>query len=117
MPSKDPEQRRKVWRDWYSNHKTEKRAKVKQIRKDLRQWLLELKSSLKCTRCGFAHPAVIDFHHRDPTQKDFILAACRSKSRKKIMEEIAKCDPLCANCHRILHFMEKHPEYMVDKDG
>jgi hypothetical protein len=29
---------------------------------------------------------------------------------KKMWEEIEKCIPLCANCHRIYHWMEKEGE-------
>lgn len=45
----------------------------------------------------------MDFDHRDPAMKRFSLAAGKSllKNRGLIAAEIAKCDIVCANCHRI----------------
>ena len=61
-------------------------------------------------RCGFKHPAAIDFHHRDPKEKEFTVSQMlrRGKTEKQMLKEIAKCDTLCANCHRIHHHDEKH---------
>ena len=63
----------------------------------------------KCSRCGYSkYPEVLEFHHKDPKQKDFNLSSkghCRSWERVKA--EIAKCDLLCANCHREIHVEEK----------
>ncbi len=59
----------------------------------------------KCMKCGYnKYPEVLEFHHRDPTQKDFNVSRkghCRSWER--VSREIEKCDLLCANCHRELH--------------
>lgn len=58
----------------------------------------------KCTRCGYdKYKGVIDFHHRDPTQKDFVIASRSSISKKKLMNEVAKCVILCKICHGELH--------------
>ncbi len=55
--------------------------------------------------CGVQYPHyVMDFDHRDKKKK---LAGINkminfhSYSKKKIFEEIKKCDLVCANCHRI----------------
>ncbi|MFA6022894.1 MAG: hypothetical protein WC781_02280 [Candidatus Pacearchaeota archaeon] len=59
----------------------------------------------KCMKCGYSkYPEVLEFHHRNPLQKDFNISRkghCRSWSRVKT--EIEKCDLLCANCHRETH--------------
>ena len=59
----------------------------------------------KCAHCGERHPScVYDFHHTDPTQKDFGISTkghCRSWD--SIVSELDKCVMLCANCHRIEH--------------
>tara|TARA_R110000782_G_scaffold206638_1_gene295189 strand:+ start:336 stop:731 length:396 start_codon:yes stop_codon:yes gene_type:complete len=70
-----------------------------------RKWFMDYKRSLECSRCGFNHPAALDFHHRDPSTKSlkFESIAMVKKNEKIIMEEIAKCDILCSNCHRIEH--------------
>lgn len=63
----------------------------------------------KCMRCGFDHPAALQFHHRDPSTKEFNLSHGASLGKPKkfpwptILEEIKKCDLLCSNCHFIEH--------------
>lgn len=56
-----------------------------------------------CMDCQVKYPYyVMDFDHRDPSQKDFTIAQkVTSKSLALIIKEIAKCDVVCANCHRI----------------
>lgn len=57
-------------------------------------------------KCGESDPCALDFHHKNSEDKLFTLssAAYKGRSFKEIEEEIAKCDILCANCHRKLHF-------------
>lgn len=63
----------------------------------------------KCTLCGYSkYPEVLEFHHKNPKQKDFNISLkghCRSWNR--VEEEIKKCILLCANCHRELHVEQK----------
>lgn len=57
-----------------------------------------------CMDCGqsfFNNPEVMDFDHRNPTKKRFNLSGGNWRSYKEIDEEIAKCDIVCSNCHRI----------------
>ncbi len=65
---------------------------------------LDIARTSKCS-CGESHPAALQFHHRDPTTKLFTIgnAYSRYKSDEELENEIAKCDVLCGNCHRILH--------------
>jgi hypothetical protein len=60
-----------------------------------------------CMECGEGHPACLDFHHKDPTEKAFAISRGGGRSRESFLAEIAKCDLLCANCHRKRHFNEK----------
>jgi hypothetical protein len=55
-----------------------------------------------CVDCGKSYPSfVMDFHHR--TDKQFQIGKYSSiaPSAKRLRAEIAKCDVICANCHRI----------------
>ena len=53
-------------------------------------------------RLGTHPPHVIDFDHRDTSAKSFALSGkCQLKSRADRLHEVAKCDVVCANCHRI----------------
>lgn len=57
-----------------------------------------------CLVCGETEASCLDFHHRDPTTRLFTLGSnIMSRSEAAIRAEIAKCDVLCANCHRKLH--------------
>lgn len=53
--------------------------------------------------CGYReHPAALDFDHRDPTAKRMSSIAKHLTRRwEVVLAEIAKCDVVCANCHRI----------------
>lgn len=67
-----------------------------------------LKESLGCMVCGYnkCH-AALDFHHRDQSTKKHNICRVWNLSWERAMEEIAKCDLLCANCHREHHFNER----------
>ena len=70
--------------------------------------LKALKAQLKCRECGEDHPACLEFHHRDPGQKEGNVSIMFRKVRRERWEaEIAKCDVLCSNCHRKLHHDER----------
>ena len=44
---------------------------------------------------------VMDLDHRDPSTKLYAPAKLITLgSMKKAIEEVAKCDVVCANCHR-----------------
>jgi len=59
----------------------------------------------KCMICGYKrYLGALDFHHRNPKQKDFGLSVKGlTRSWKRIKKEINKCVLLCANCHREVH--------------
>jgi len=58
----------------------------------------------KCSICGLVdNPAVYDFHHRDPKEKD--VGISQAKSWAAIEKELEKCDLVCSNCHRKLHIV------------
>lgn len=66
----------------------------------------------QCVRCGLKtdRVEVYDFHHRDPSQKDFSIGK-NVRSLQAIMPELDKCDLVCSNCHRIIH-AESEPKAM-----
>ena len=51
---------------------------------------------------------VFQVHHRDPLKKEFVVntRTLINYSWKKILNEIKKCELLCANCHFINHNKE-----------
>ena len=57
----------------------------------------------RCMDCGYdASPAALEFHHRDASTKEFGLGNWHG-SWQRLLAEAAKCDLLCANCHRLRH--------------
>jgi transposase len=54
-----------------------------------------------CVLCGYDEaPAALHFHHLEPSEKAFSLAAHGvSRSLERARAEAAKCVLLCANCH------------------
>ncbi len=61
-----------------------------------------------CNACGYSKcKQSLEFHHRDKTMKDFHISSIRSIT-ETVLAEIAKCDLLCANCHREAHFFNSH---------
>jgi hypothetical protein len=53
-----------------------------------------------CVDCGEHNPVVLEFDHlRD---KSFTIGQALLKRRwKTVLEEMEKCDVVCANCHRL----------------
>lgn len=52
-----------------------------------------------CVDCGEDDPVVLEFDHlRD---KEFAISqGLRDREWQSVLDEIAKCDVVCANCHR-----------------
>ncbi|KKN68055.1 hypothetical protein LCGC14_0455090 [marine sediment metagenome] len=69
--------------------------------------LWELKKFTGCLRCELKDPRCLDFHHRDPDEKNRVVATMTAHCWTTIKAEIAKCEILCANCHRIETFRQQ----------
>lgn len=68
--------------------------------REVRQRLRELKERTPCTDCKQSFPYyVLDFDHVRG-EKLFDLSGCKGWYWEAIEAEIAKCDVVCANCHR-----------------
>lgn len=64
---------------------------------------IKLKRGGKCIRCGYnTCMKALEFHHLDPTQKDFTISNDHFKLLDAV-EESKKCILLCSNCHKELH--------------
>jgi hypothetical protein len=79
-----------------------KKPRRKKIKEDFIEW----KKTLECSRCKNNDYRVLEFHHKNPLEKEFSIANMvdRGFSKEKINDEVSKCDVLCANCHRIVHY-------------
>ena len=60
----------------------------------------------KCEKCGYNQClAALQFHHKDPNQKDFGIAG-KTTFNDTMIRELEKCSLLCSNCHFELHSKE-----------
>ena len=58
-----------------------------------------------CHMCGYNKcPAALQFHHNDPSEKDFAISRFRHIDFESAKKELDKCILLCGNCHAELHF-------------
>ena len=62
----------------------------------------------KCSKCGYDKSiAALEFHHVNPEEKEFGLAANgNTHSWEDFWKEAQKCILLCSNCHAELHEQE-----------
>ena len=61
-----------------------------------------IKMEAGCMDCGYKDNAyALDLDHRDPSTKSFCISDGIHKPWGDILKEIAKCDVVCSNCHRI----------------
>jgi len=67
-----------------------------------KQRLVEIRGG-RCEDCGYdISIAALEFHHRDSKTKEFGLGDFNG-TWERLVTEAAKCDLLCANCHRRRH--------------
>lgn len=92
-------------RKWYAGNQEKQIAANAKRRQNILEWWRAFKLTLCCEQCGESHPDCLDFHHNDPAQKEMCLYQISSSGwgQKRILNEVAKCRVLCANCHRKLH--------------
>lgn len=70
----------------------------------MKRRVIQLKGG-KCQRCGYnKYEDALCFHHRNPKEKEMVLAAkSGSCNWEKFLAEAEKCDLLCLNCHAEVH--------------
>ena len=96
-------------RQYEKAHKYNRNGQRSHRKTEIRLWYAAYKAQLCCIRCGEHHHACLTFHHRDPDEKHLEVSkmvqwGCRVET---LLNEMAKCDVLCANCHFKLHFSSK----------
>lgn len=97
--------RNKLWRAANKEHIRTKQREDKRLRK------LKAVEYLggRCDKCGGDwHPTIFEFHHLDPTAKDRDPSKMLQLSWERLTAELDKCQLLCANCHRLVHYEENY---------
>ena len=58
----------------------------------------------KCECCGYdKYYGALQWHHLDPSQKEFQIGSNRGKNIDELRAEVSKCQLLCANCRSEAH--------------
>ena len=81
--------------------KTVKRTNISKAKKRREVW--EIKEQSGCIDCGEKYPHyMLHFDHKPEFEKNGSVSEIYSRyGREKGLEEMAKCDIVCANCHAI----------------
>lgn len=73
------------------------------------EFVAHLKVKSGCIDCGFnAHPAALDFDHLPGSEKRRQISRMIQSHRNTLLREIAKCEIVCSNCHRIRTWERRH---------
>ena len=102
--AKDPAR----WAAYRETHRDKYRKQNVEIaRRKRAEWHIALDQikSVPCADCKLSFaPYVMDFDHRDPEIKAFEISAVAGRGQgtwERLQAEIAKCDIVCARCHRL----------------
>ena len=82
--------------------KWKEKSRLARIRK--KEWYAEIMRDRSCGRCGERDIAVLQWHHTDPSKKEMTVSdMIQRRGIPTILDEMAKCVCLCANCHLRVH--------------
>ena len=90
-------------KEHYRRNRGDYIARNKRYRQEFLDRINEYKSGKPCADCGGSfHFCAMDFDHLDPTKKVAPIARLRVLgSWTRVLDEIEKCELVCANCHRV----------------
>lgn len=94
------EENKEQVQEYWRNQKRKNNLKKK-------QYIDDYKKQNCCIKCNEDRYYVLDFHHKDPSEKSFNLGNATKYGMKTIKNEIKKCILLCRNCHSEFHFLNK----------
>lgn len=97
-----PDKVRAYRRKYAKEHPTHMRLKgyAHRQRHPVFQYVQQYKAGHPCTDCGEGDPVVLEFDHVRGVKRFTIGNNVTTRSLKAVKAEIAKCDVVCANCHR-----------------
>ncbi len=110
-----------VIRDYYQNNKEAIKAKSALNRhlyrghehknpKHVYYKVIDYLAGRCCGHCGIDDIRVLEFNHLNRETKEFTIATMLKNNMDwdLILKEIAKCEILCANCHKIVTDTERN---------
>lgn len=100
---RDMGKKRTYAKEWAKEHPGKVRASLRKLYM-ARTKLLRAFKDQPCADCGLRYPDhVMQFDHIVPNGKKS-LSGRSTMSLKKLIEELAECEVVCANCHCIRTF-------------
>jgi hypothetical protein len=98
----------KICPECNKEHKETKRAicgtcRVRRARRKTKQRAVNLLGG-SCIKCGYSKSLrALEFHHKDPNEKDIQISVSNNVAWSRIEEELKKCILVCSNCHAEIH--------------
>lgn len=106
-----PEERAEFKRQYYAARRAKGRALIRSMKRR------------PCADCAISYPVVcMDFDHVRGTKR-FSIAPATSRPCEEIRAEIAKCDVVCSNCHRVRTALRRlglpllQPRFQPERDA
>lgn len=106
---------------YYQTHQakmtSQNRANNKLTRSKRHIQMLEFLATKVCKDCNTPDTRVLEFDHLPEYEKtmDVGRMLCSGWSWKRVLQEIAKCDIVCANCHRIRTYERSNSYRIMDR--
>lgn len=99
--ARDIEKHKKAKREWYLRNKELTNSRSRRDREIRKEKIRKIKESSPCTDCNIFYPYwVMHFDHLGNDEKiDTINNLLVTVSMEKVLDEIKKCELVCANCH------------------
>src|SRR5690606_37881346 len=86
----------------YKENKGDYRKRGKNAQKERKRWLRGIKESTPCADCELYFPFyVMQFDHVRGEKQFAVSHSYQYFGKQKIIEEMSKCELVCANCHAI----------------
>lgn len=86
---------------YYYRHHEARKSNTRRLNRERSDFLSAYKLERGCIDCGYrAHAEALDFDHVTG-EKLVQVSWIKRASMKRLMAEIAKCEVVCANCHRV----------------
>ena len=89
-----------IRREHYKHNPKPYKKRALDSKREKIQWFFDLLSTKECIDCGEKDPVVLEFDHVRGVKAGNIGKMLLNRSRDALLEELAKCEVRCANCHK-----------------
>ena len=103
----------------YQKNKARRQAQNKARQAEFMAWYVSLKVGRPCVDCGGEfHPAAMQWDHLPGQGKTANLSfLARRGNRDRVLEEIARCELVCANCHATRSYRRRDSIPMAHREN